>query len=364
MNKTASNIIDIPGEIIPENDAKTPEIIPADRWREAIRNSRYPGHCKDTLLAFVDLIEAREWSQTEAARNVKHGPHKKQLSGPALSQLLTGTYAADPTTLCKAIDRAIILERGRQLFGVAGFVPTRLYSVLSDLADIAVLTQRIACLHGGLLIGKTTAAHALCAQYDRAATLLFTVPYADTYGGFVRRLGKLRNVPLKGTLSDIRERIIESLDSTHLLVIDEFHQPLVTYSYSQAVRCFEFIREINDIARCGILLVGSSEGHAALITDERFERLAATLTSVDARSADRDLSPAASTADLAKIAKSFALPSDPDRLQFCAQIVNRSTVSRLFDTLRLASARAERRQQALTWDHVTDVASTALKLAA
>lgn len=359
------NIIDIPAQLIdaPEGPAETttPQ---ADRWRESIRSAAYPQAARDTLLAFVDLIETEGLSQSKAAALVKHGARKNALSGAALSQLLTGRYPADPTAICRAIDRAIALHRGRSLFAVSGFVQTRLYDALVELADIAVLTQRIACLHGGLLAGKTTNAHALAAQYDRAAVVLMTCPYADTYGGFVRRLATLRNVPHKGTLSDIREGILATFDSSHLLVIDEFHQPLVTYARSQCLRVLEFIREINDARRCGILLVGSSAGHSVLATDPLYERLAGTLTAVDICAPRRDLTPSGSDADLRAIAASFGLPADPEGLALCRAVCAGQNAAKLFDALRLASARAETRRQPLTWSTVAQVTTAQHKLAA
>ncbi|HRQ87824.1 MAG TPA: AAA family ATPase [Bacteroidia bacterium] len=329
----------------------------------SLATAPYPPHCKAILQSFLELIEERGWSQAEAARKVKHGPHQRALSDSALSQLFGGTYRADPVNLCKAIARTIDHERGRALYQRDGFARTRLYKTLIELADLAVVTQRIVCLHGGLLCGKSTAAAALAEEYSRAAVVTLTMPYADTYGAFVRRLARVRGIPLKGSLSDLREAIIASLDGTHLLVIDEFHQPLVSYAPRQALRTMEFIREINDISRCGILLVGATTGFAVLSSDPAYQRFAAGLSAVDVCAPAHDMR-LVSEDDLAAVAAAFGLPYDADRIEQCRRIVEDHNAARLFDILRLAAGNAERRKLTLAWSHVADITQPTLSLAA
>lgn len=346
-----------------DTDPASDSSIPTAKARLSVSTSSYPSDCKQILFAFLDLMEERGWSQAEAARQIKHGRHKRPLSSPALSQLLGGTYQANPETLCRAIAAAIDHARGRAMFGSSGFAPTRLYHALVELADVTVVTQRITCLHGGLLCGKTSAARYLSVDYHRAAVIFLTVPYADTYGGFVRRLTRVLGLSVKGSLSDLREAILASLDGSHLLVIDEFHQPLLSYTRHQALRVMEFIREINDTSECGILLVGSSAGHAVLTTTPEYDRFSAGIYSVDVCDPVHDLRPLA-TSDLAAIAKVFGLPNQADRLDSIRLVVTEHGVSRLFDLLRLASSTAEAENNRLTWDHVDAITSATLRLAA
>lgn len=353
--------IDIAATVI-DGPASASAPVAADR-RRSIDEAPYPAHCKAVLNAFLDLVEERGWSQAEAARKVKHGAHKQSLSAPALSQLLGGTYGADPGNLCKAIAKAIDHERGRALYTEGSFARTRLYKTLVELADLAVLTQRIACLHGGLLCGKSAAVAALAEEYARAAVISLVMPYADTYGAFVRRLARVRGIPLKGSLSDLREAILASLDGSHLLVIDEFHQPLVSYAPRQALRSMEFIREINDVSRCGIILVGATTGFAVLASEPAYQRLAAGLSAVDVCAAGNDLRPVADD-DLAAVAAAFGLPFDATALARCRSIVEDHNAARLYDILRLASGNAEREGRNLTWKHVAAIVTPTLTLAA
>lgn len=354
-------------DLVPPLDTRA-ELVPVESSprasedrRAPIKNSPYPEICKTVLLAFVDLMESRGWSQAEAAKKIKHGPRKNAISGGALSQLLTGTYKADPVALCASIDRLINLESGRALFEVGSFVKTRLYKVFEQLADTAVITRGIACAHGGLLAGKTTNAIALSHLYDRATPVFVTVPYADSYRGFIRRLATVRHVAFHGPLSDVRERILSAFDETHLLIIDEFHQPVTHYSWSQAVRVYEFIREINDTCRCGILLVGQSAGWHTITTNDAFERLAATILSKDitntipTRGNDAE--------DLRSIAATFGLPAPTERdREFCKDVVAATSIGRFFDLLRLAGVRAKRLRQDLDWQHLREVHTNLLKL--
>lgn len=339
-----------------------PDDLPA-RWRDLIASSAYPPYCRRVLLDLVDLIDERQWSQTEAARLIRHGRSQRQLSTAALSQLLTGAYKADPVALCRAVEKTVAQQRARALFAVSGYVETRLAAVIRDLADIAVVTQRIACLHGGMLVGKTVNAIALAGDYPRASTVFLTAPYADTYGGFVRRLAAARGVDPRGALSAVRETILDTFDESHLLIVDEFHQPLTSYSRAQGLRVFEFLREINDLRRCGILLVGSTSGFAVLTGDDAYSRIASTITAVDARD-HSPAAPAGAETDFASILRSFGLDPLPDRISILSRVARDHTVSRVFDTLRLAAARASARKQPLTWQHYLDASAPALRLAA
>lgn len=322
-------------------------------------NAPYSPSSIRILRAYSDLIDERGWTQAEAAAKIKHGRNKNGLSPAALSQLLSGTYAASPDAICRTIAATIEHERGRALFDTAQFARTRLYTRLTELADLAVLTQRITCLHGGLLIGKTTAAKALADQYTRAAVVSVTMPYADTYGSFIRRLAALRGLPLKGTLSDLRESILHSLDTSHLLIIDEFHQPLVSYARRQGLRTIEFIREINDTSRCGILLIGATTGYTALRTDPSYTRISASLSGADAS----DLLPT-SDDDLAAIVASFGLNWDDTKVNAIRDIITTHNTARAFDLLRLASANAERHHRSLSYDDIQPLIQPILSLTA
>jgi hypothetical protein len=126
----------------------------------------------------------------------------------------------------------------------------------------------------------------------------------------------------------------------------------------------EFIREINDLSRCGVLLVGSTAGFAILSTHPDYARLFASVTPVDVVAKTSRLKPDSRLADLAKIAKSFGLQPDPDSLEYCANLADQHTMARLFDSLRLATGRADKRREELSWDHVLKVTESTLKLAA
>lgn len=326
-----------------------------------ILDSDYPGSCKAVLRALVVLMDERDWSQSQTAKKIKHGERKRPISTAALSQLLGGTYRADPEALCRSIARTIDHERGRAIYADGEFAETALYRSLVQLADLAVITQRIACLHGPSLCGKTTCAIRLAETYQRAAAIYMACPYADTYGGFVRRLARLRGVSLRGTLSDIREAILDSLDGSHLLVLDEFHQPLVAYARVQCRRVLEFIREIHDRSRTPVLLIGASAGYALLSTAPEYERLHRGLYSLDA--AATGLLPA-NPQDVATVARTFGLDLDARDLRDAVRIVQDHGVQRLYDLLRLARGNIADTAHALAWRHVSAIADPTLRLAA
>jgi DNA transposition AAA+ family ATPase len=363
MNPTTASRLITPSADLPDRKAELSVVEPsttaAEDRRQPILGSTYPDHCKRVLLAFLDLIEAREWSQAEAAKKIKHGPHQKPISNGTLSALLKGSYGADPRAICASVERLLNLENGRAQFADIAFVKTELFRVFETFANVTVVTRGISYLHGSFLSGKTVNAQALAHLYRNATPVFLTMPYAGSYGGFIKRLAAVRQVETNGTLDDVRERILSALDEHHLLIVDEAHQPNLNYSHSQAVRVFEFLREINDLCRCPILLIGHSEGFHDLTSHGSFEHLAGKVVG---KSLDPYI-PTAQKNDLLAILAAYKLPEPSEAdLAFCRDIIKTSSLARLFDLLRLASGRAENKGQRLDWTHVNHIHRTLLSL--
>lgn len=328
-----------------------------ENQRRYVRESIYEPHHKDVLLHLLDLMHKRGMSQSEVARGIKHGARRKSVSPATVSQLLNGSYQANPEALIRSIRTFLNVQTGRDIFRDGGFVETRLFSSMQKMADIANTLKRITCVHGGIMAGKTINAEALNVRYDRAAVVFISCPRADSYGGFVKRLASILGCAKKGTISDNREAIIDTLDTDHLLIIDEFHQPAVNYSRISAVRVYNFLAEINEMCRCGILLVGDSAGWDHLKTAPGFDHISERLRAgLDITDKTNDLRPGfgrGGTDDVRKICEAFGMPEpSPTELQTCRDIISARSLSSLFDLLILARARAERLDEKLSWSHV------------
>lgn len=333
--------------------------------RQSIAEANYPDPCKEVLQRLVDVMETRTYSQRIVAQKIKRGSHKQAVSAAVVNQLINGKYPSDPTGLCQSISAFINLETGRAIFRDGGFVKTRLYGTLEDLANVANTTQRVTVLHGANMAGKSVCAEALSRDYDKASVVLMRAPGGDSYGGFLRRLAFTLGLTPRGTLTQLREAILEAMDDNHLLFIDDFHEPLVTYSDRQAVRVFSFLREINDLCHCGIVLIGASEGLTILQTREAYDKFQDRIFfDRDAR----DFLPAIDDPgefdglkDLNHICESFGLtaPSKANA-RICRNVIETTTVSRLFDLLKIARARTESEGAKLTWGQVIETQETVL----
>ena len=139
-----------------------------------------------------------------------------------------------------------------------------------------------------------------------------------------------------------------ALDSRNLLIVDEFHQALVTVTDRRAAQIMEFIREIYDRTGCGIVLsatrVGEAEierGRNAGIYDQLRRRGMAKLVLPD--------TPPAS--DIRKIAAAFGLPAPEGRVaESIRQMLKASGLGMYVKYLQSAHVLAAGRGEKPAWD--------------
>ena len=55
----------------------------------------------------------------------------------------------------------------------------------------------------------------------------------------------------------MKDRLIHLLDEKYLLVVDELHQALISAGEQTGIRIIELLREIRDVAGCGVVMCGT-----------------------------------------------------------------------------------------------------------
>ena len=164
-------------------------------------------------------------------------------------------------------------------------------------------------------------------------------------------------MPIEHTL---RHRILETIDSATLLIIDEAHQALLTATFAPtasttSLRTLEFIREIHDETRCGIILSGTP------LFEEHMEtgRFATVLSqAVNRKLAILRLPARPTKSDLAAFATAYGLDpaTTPKDTELQDRIAHQQSLGAWLTLLRLASSLAARRKTALTWPLIHDAA--------
>lgn len=186
-----------------------------------------------------------------------------KVSQAAVSQLFSGKYAAEDWT--PMIDRIKALkeveeEEMKKLD--LGFVMTHTAKTIFAACEGAMTDGMPAFIYGASQIGKTTALEEFQRTHNHGRTKYLRVGSNWTKARFVRELGlacKVRNL-VSMTTWQIEDSVFESLNRYNLLIVDEFHLCMETVSDATSREIVEFIREVYDRTRCGLVLSSTKVG--------------------------------------------------------------------------------------------------------
>jgi len=136
------------------------------------------------------------------------------------------------------------------------FIETALTKKIWSYCRRAFTQNRIGSIIGPSQIGKTVALAAYATAHNHGETRLVRMPTRGSLSDFMNEMAALYNVAPHSKHSDRRRRIIECFDEKTLLIVDECHQ-CVGGSTDRALASLEFVREIHDRRKCGVVLCGT-----------------------------------------------------------------------------------------------------------
>jgi len=176
--------------------------------------------------------------------------------GVTMSLLLRGKYTARPDNLVSLIkqlrERVEKAEQGH--LPQLDFIPTALTERIMNLCQASLNNHRIGLLFGESQIGKTENLQ-YCARTIPNAFYV-SIPTQGTLIHFTAVMGDLLHISGRGP--EVRRRIINAVDSKTLLIFDEMHRCIPRSSTSSmALQTIEFIREIYDAKKPGIVMSGT-----------------------------------------------------------------------------------------------------------
>ena len=186
-----------------------------------------------------------------------------KVSQAAVSQLFSGKYAAEDWSAMIDRIRALKEVEEEELKKVnLGFVMTHTAKTIYMACEGAMTDGMPAFIFGASQIGKTTALEEFQRTHNHGRTKYLRVGSNWTKARFVRELGracKVRNIKDKKSWQ-IEDSIFESLNRYNLLIVDEFHLCMETVGDSTSREIVEFIREVYDRTRCGLVLSATKVG--------------------------------------------------------------------------------------------------------
>ena len=312
-------------------DAATSEL-PIEQ-RDAVRWLYAHGSAEDLSLA--DLAGKIGYDQT------------------TLSRLFRGQYAGSLRNVCKAIADYRQLHEQRTIGRQPGFIETGLTRRVGLLCQAALEWQRISYFFGDSQTGKTFALLAWHGRHSEQSIYL-RCPTGGALGLFIKDLARALKLSPALREDQLRHRVIAGFNPQRLLIIDEAHQCFLAKGMFRGVRTIEFIREIHDVAQCGIVICGTNvfkremeEGSVAGYLQQcRRRRLA--ILQLPATPPARELEPFAAAYGLP--------PAAGEALALQSRAVAEEGLGWWIVLLRMAVKSAAKKKEKPTWDHVLDVA--------
>lgn len=224
-------------------------------------------------------------------------------------QLLKGDRVRKGETIDAIVDSIRPLreiEQKRQNLKTSGFIQTRLYREIEKRLDYARTRQRILFAFGDSQIGKSAAEKHYQQTHNHGQTIYVDMPTGGSLGKFVRALAKSFNITAKNIkIEQLQDRIVESLDSTMLLIVDNAHRALRCRTSYAGLNTLTWLQEVFDTCECGMGIFMTNEGRDDLTTGPHAKSLQQLWRR---RNPPLQLPAITPQDDLALFAKAYGLP--------------------------------------------------------
>ena len=298
---------------------------------------------------------AVRWLATELlpslGNNMAEAERKTGISEKTLRGLMRGNYSGNvEKQLAKLEEQRARLAGQISRPDVDLFhIPTPLMGRIWRAADEAKATHLLATIVGKKQMGKTTAIEAYKMRYPDT-TVLARMPAAPTVGKLVYRIAEAAGLARGRTIEETLTALRQHLCPRHLLIIDEAHLALTR---PQGLDALDVLRELFDTCKCGLLIVVTNIGEAAMVNGPHAARLEQLLC----RGETEKLPKEPIRADIRAIWEAYGLPEPDARTgAVITALVRNSCFGQYTRRLRYAVTAARREGRTLTWPDFIAVA--------
>lgn len=271
-------------------------------------------------------MESRSISQAQAAREIGVSP-------TTLTQLLGGTYPADPTRQIQRVQRWLELQQEQrsqpQMPAAPAWIATPTAERVIAALGYAQMAGDIAVIYGGAGLGKTTAAR----QYAQRYPNVWLATMSPATAGVTTALEEvclalgIRDLP-QGAARMQRAIVARVAGTGGILVVDE--------AQHLTVAALDALRAVHDATGVGLALVGNEAVYARMTGGTR----AAYLDRLFSRIGKRVRLSRATRDDIERIAGGFRVSEKAMRILH--EIGGRAGALRsVVKTLRLAAMMVE-----------------------
>ena len=293
------------------------------------------------------LAQERGWSLAKLAATT--GVHAS-----TISRIFRGIYAAGIEKSCEVLIKA--KENFAEVSDNPEFIQTALASRMFASFDKCRALGCVTIMWGPMGIGKTTILEEYKRRNNHGKTHTVRFPAGATFAFFVSHLAKSLGITITSNSQFIlRERILQVMGAgKRLLIIDELHQAFLTTRADTSVRCCEFLREIADVSKCGIVLIGTEVLQREIFSGPHKEALKQL---VDRGTVQLALPAKATKQDilhfLAFYGLKFPTADESEARDILADIIVSSGLRKLTLHLRDGASYAARKGERYEWTHFT-----------
>ena len=243
-----------------------------------------------------------------------------------------------------------------------GLIETEVKQTVWRCCDAALNDGMVSFIYGRTRIGKSCALQAYQREHNHGQTIYIEMGSGWTRMRFVRELARKFGNGVKATKAwALEDAIFDTLTRRNLLIVDEFHKALTTTGDRQQRSVLEFIRDIRDRTRCGLVLCATKVGMERFETGENRQTFEQLIGRSIIKAVLPDRPP---VRDLNAIARAFELPAPAgDDLRRVKELVSTYGLERLFAYLQKTYALTRKAKEPMTWAAFAKVMNGYLALA-
>lgn len=265
-------------------------------------------------------------------------------SSATVSRIFAGKYSGSMEDVVDAVRGYRHLVAEREKMSNDKFIETSVWTKVRAVCDLALTRSSPVRIVGPSQIGKT---HSMLEYKRRARFNVFycRVPAAPTFRNFMEAIAEACAVNVSLRTDELRRRIPGALNRQTLLMVDELHELALSAGKGTAMKCMEWLREVWDHSRCGLVVCGTRSMEDDLINGAG---LKGWLDQFDQRCIRKLALPNALPADdVALAAQAYGFPA-PDASATALLVGLR--MNRLCACLNMAATAARKRGLEKTWE--------------
>ena len=301
---------------------------------------------RETLAFWFETSRDRNWSLNDIFKQTG-------VSTTTITRLFRGLYEGDCSTQIAKLSMA--RANFNEVVGNPDFIMTSLSRKMFEAFDKTRALRNVTIMWGPMGIGKTTIIHEYRRRHGHGQTFVVRCPgHGCSIYQFVSHVAKSMRVTMqRETIMTMREKIGSMLGKGHrILILDELHEIFRTCNAPTIIRICEWLREMQEIAGCGLALTGTELLQKEFFVGVHKEVLAQLVDRgtvqipLNAKPTKGDI-----TAFLSHYGLAFPGANDADAAAMLNDILRAHGLRKLTLHLRDGAAYANKREETYNWNH-------------